>query len=546
MRKYYYCLLIPILLLFNLNIVWAENTDDYFNILIKKWIIKENDKRFSNQNISRVKFWRAGLILAWYDDKKKEKNPYKAPNIIQDQWYSKYANEVFRMWLVDKQDINPLSPIKKLEAIEFTFKLFWISTPYYSNVWTNFVDVKSDNPIVAKCITANLCELEKGKIFWAEKMLKTQKAYKLLIDSYNYKDVKNTVKVQINSSKSEDIGWIEILKQMISSLESEYYKPENLNIEKSLYWAMEWFANSLWDKYTVFMKPEESTNFNENIDGEFEWIWAYIEKDNLWIKIISAINWSPAQNAWLKTDDIILEASWAVLKDIPFQEGVLKIKWPKWSKVKLKIKRWNETFEVTVERKKIDVPSIEDKVESDIVIIKINQFNKNTDEQFKEIIKKYQKMSSLVIDLRWNPWWYLDTVENILSMFIEKWQAILQVKYSKENVIVNAKESDIKINNKKIAILTDSGSASASEILAWSLQDYWIAKIVWGKSYWKWTVQTIEEYYDWSQFKYTVAQWLTAKWNSIQDVWVKPDIEIRDDPAILWDDVVEKAKNIVR
>ena len=534
--------LITLLLFGSTAIFWAKDSIDNYDILIKKWLINKSEKRLSNSNITKAKFWKVALTLAWYDDSE-DKKVYVVPinGIKPNQWYSKYAKESFRLWLLDrnKEIINPIAPMRKLEAMEFAFKLFGVSTPYYQDVIMDFKDVMNDHPIVSQCLIMRICSWENDHIFWANKPLEAKEAYKILVDTYIYV-------YWDNPTIQNEIPGVDILKQMINAVETEYYLPEDVNIQKFLYWAMEWFADEVWDKYSIFMRPEVSENFNDSIDWSFEWIWAYIEKDELWIKIITPINWSPAQKAWLKANDIILEADWYLLKELSFQEAIKKIKWPSWSKVELKIKRDEETFYVPVVRKKVEIPSIEKKIESNVLIVKINQFNKNTDEQLEEIFIKNKNLNSIVIDLRSNPWWYLDTAENILSLFIETWKPILQIKYPNQNNIVKASDTSIKIKNKNIAVLIDQGSASASEILAWTLKDYKIAKILWEKSFWKWTVQTIEQYYDWSQFKYTIAQWLTAKWNSIQDTWVTPDVVIKDNPDSIWDDVLERAKKLVR
>ena len=540
------CALIVInLLSLGQNAFASSQNLDSFDFLVGKWVIKKSEKPLLDNYITRAKFWKVALELAWYKELKKDKkSSYSVPIkwIESNAWYSKYSKEAYRLWLLNdkKKSINPLGTIKKLETLWFVFKLFWVSTPYFNDVIMDFKDVVNDHPIVSKCLIINMCKWEEDQIFWANKPLKASDAYDILANTYKY-----VYEDTNNITSWLDSNWIDILKQMIESIGEEYYKQNMINIQEMMYSAMEWFAESLWDNYTVFMRPENSESFNEDIDWSFEWIWAYIEKHDEWIKIITPINWGPAQAAWLKANDIILEADWFSLENLQLKNAVSKIKWPKGSSVKLKIKRWNEMFYKNVVRSKVEIPSLETSVDWGMLIVKINQFNKNTDEELEKILLENSKFSSIIFDVRSNPGWYLDTVENILSFFVEEWETIVQVQYPKVK-INNKSWKWTKIIWKKIAVLIDDASASASEILAWTLQDYWIATVVWEKSFWKWTVQTIEQYYDWSQFKYTIAQWLTAKWNSIDWTWVTPNINMVQDPNLIWDEVLERGKRAVR
>ncbi len=529
----------------NQDVFASSSNLNSFNFLIKKWVIKKSEKPLLDKYVTRAKFWKVSLELAWYKELKKDKKDnYIVPIkwIKSNTWYSKYAKEAYRLWLLDKtkKSINPMWTIKKMEALDFVFKLLWVSTPYFNDVIMDYKDVVNDHPVVSKCLIIDVCKWEQDRLFWANKLLNTRQAYDILANTYKYvySDTNNV-------SSWLESNWIDILKQMINSIEEEYYKPNILNIQDMMYGAMEWFAESLWDNYTVFMRPENSEIFNEDIDWSFEWIWAYIEKHEEWIKIITPINWSPSQDAWLKANDIITEADWVSLKNLSLKAAISKIKWPKGSSVKLKIKRWNEFFYKKVIRWKVEIPSLETTIDWNILIVKINQFNKNTDEDLEDILLKNSKLSSIILDVRSNPGWYLDTVENIMSFFVKKWDTIVQVQYPKVRVN-NTAWNWTKITWKKIAILIDEASASASEILAWTLKDLGIATVIWEKSFWKWTVQTIEQYYDWSQFKYTIAQWLTAKWTSIDWIWVIPNINMVQDPNLIWDEVLERGKRAVR
>jgi len=173
---------------------------------------------------------------------------------------------------------------------------------------------------------------------------------------------------------------------------------------------------------------------------------------------------------------------------------------------------------------------------------------------FKEALKELKtkpKVSKVIIDLRNNGWWYLWEVTNILSYFIKKDQATAEVKYPNHSKVFYSQWHElIDFSKYKIVILQNSATASASEIMIWTIKDYYPeTEIIWEKSYGKWSVQAIKSYTDGSSIKYTVAKWftgLTKTW--IDEVWIKPTIPLEFDRE--WyqkfnrDNQLEKAKSI--
>jgi carboxyl-terminal processing protease len=92
--------------------------------------------------------------------------------------------------------------------------------------------------------------------------------------------------------------------------------------------------------------------------------------------------------------------------------------------------------------------------------------------------------------------------------------------------------------------MMNGGSASASEIFAGVIKDYVPNSILlWTKTFWKWSVQNLIEYVDWSMLKYTIAKWYTGKSNKNIDLeWINPDIKMEDDLNTKRDEVLEVAK----
>jgi carboxyl-terminal processing protease len=154
----------------------------------------------------------------------------------------------------------------------------------------------------------------------------------------------------------------------------------------------------------------------------------------------------------------------------------------------------------------------------------------------------------LIIDLRDDWGWYLETAVSVLSNFIEKDKVLVVTK--EKNPLNNRSYFSYWSNFKKIpvVVLINWNSASASEITAWALKDYNLAILVWEKSYWKWSVQEPFVLSDWSEIKITVAKWYTPLDHLIDWIWINPDIEVlykKEDYDKKYDRQFEEAKNIL-
>lgn len=358
-----------------------------------------------------------------------------------------------------------------------------------------------------------------------------------------------------NSFIKKDLD-LELFWQVYNLILNNYYSSDNIDKINLQYEITKWLVNWLWDKFSEYMTPEMTKEFEDVLNWDFEWIWAVIEKHDFWIIIDRVLKWSPALNYWILKWDIVVEANWVNLKDLTVSEAVKHIKWPAWTKVTLKIiRQWESDFLIKeVIRDKIKIPSVDTKNLEDeqIGYISINMFWQNTRKEFKELLDTFnnEKVKWIIIDLRDNWWWYLQTAVEILSNFIEKNKLLVTVKY-KDSLLNSSyfSKNNWNIFDKKIVVLLNWNSRSASEIMAWALKDYKKAIIVWEKSYWKWSVQQPFPLKDWSMLKLTIAKWYTPNDYSIDWNWILPDIEVlfkKEDYEKKYDRQLEKSKEILK
>lgn len=356
--------------------------------------------------------------------------------------------------------------------------------------------------------------------------------------------------IKINSLNKD------VLEDVYDTLTSEHIENEKIDKKNLYYSAIKWLAEAVWDKYTTFFPPTESKWFLDWLSWNFEGIWTFVDMPKAWIFEITWVmkDW-PAEKAWIKAWDIVLEVDSKIITEKISQEEIISwIRWEAWTEVILKIKRNWSIFDIKIIREKVHIKSIETKIMMNSFIIKINSFNENVSSEFKNAIEEIKWKSwirKIIIDLRDNWGWILEEVILMLSYFIKKWEPVVNVKsINLEWYHISKGLNLLDLKNYEIIFLQNNWTASASEIMIWTMKDYFPkAKIIWEKSYWKGSVQSIKEYLDGSSLKYTTAKWFTWKTKTWIDwIWIKPDLEIKFDEDLYKkykiDNQLEKALNI--
>ena len=193
--------------------------------------------------------------------------------------------------------------------------------------------------------------------------------------SESYFEKINFVKKFINTSNN---NWIENLGDLIlrkdldlnqfwkayNIISKNYYSSDTIKQQDLVYWATKWLVEAMWDKFSEFMPPEENKKFMENLSWDFEWIWAVVDKNEMWVVVDRVIKGSPALKNDIRKWDIIMKANDENLSDFSLYDAVAKIKWAAGTKVKLTIFRaWEkELLKKEVTREKITIPSVDSKI----------------------------------------------------------------------------------------------------------------------------------------------------------------------------------------
>ncbi|MCF6180609.1 S41 family peptidase [Lutibacter sp.] len=284
------------------------------------------------------------------------------------------------------------------------------------------------------------------------------------------------------------------------------------------------------DPYTRYYDEQGVEDARINAMGEFGGIGVGATYKNKTIIIKNIIKNSPAQKANLKLGDKILKINNMQVKDFD-KEGVLSLLngLPN-TEIKLQIERQNKTFDISLTREKITINPVPyyTMVTKTIGYISFTKFNQKAASEVKKAMLdlKDQGMQQLILDVRNNPGGLLNEAVKISNFFIPKDKIVVTtkaktVKWS-ETFKTNREPIDIKI---PLVILVNNHSASASEIVAGSLQDYDRAVIIGTRSFGKGLVQRYRKLPYGTQMKLTIAKYYTPSGRCIQEL----DYTNRDD-----------------
>ena len=279
------------------------------------------------------------------------------------------------------------------------------------------------------------------------------------------------------------------------------------------------------DPYTSYMVEEEQHQMNILSKGKYGGVGIQLSYRNEQMIVIAPMDGGPAQTAGILSGDIILKVDNALVKDMSFNDAAAKIRGLKGSEVVLTIKRYGEDDPIDYKLIRSDI-KVKDITYSGMVspstgYIRLNRFSRNTtnemNQAFKDLIKNDVK--EVIIDLRDNGGGLLTAAVNMIDMLIEKGQTIVSTKgrMKESNRSFLSRTKPIIDKDVKIAILINQGSASASEIVAGSIQDLDRGIVIGRKSFGKGLVQTLYPIDKIRSLKVTTARYYIPSGRFIQN-----------------------------
>ena len=307
------------------------------------------------------------------------------------------------------------------------------------------------------------------------------------------------------------------------------------NEDDLLHGAAKGMVEAWKDPYTRFVSPSQLKDEEIELEGKYGGLGMYIGDRDGQILVISPMEDSPAERAGLKTKDQIVKVDDQVVIGWTSDRVVQILRGEPDTKVTVWVRREGEdellSFEIT--REIIMLKSVRNEMLSDdIGYLKLTQFKHNTHEEARTAIRDMMKngMRALILDLRNNGGGLLDASVKIVSMFVKS-GLVVETKGRSERA--NEKyyvDKSQYLTNMPMVVLINSGSASASEIVAGALSDRKRAKLIGEKSFGKGSVQTLFPLTDGSGVYVTIARYYTPSGKVIDHVGLSPDIEVKGEP----------------
>ena len=291
------------------------------------------------------------------------------------------------------------------------------------------------------------------------------------------------------------------------------------------------------DPYSSYMSPELFKSMQTDTKGEFGGLGIEIGMEAGVVKVIAPIPDTPADKAGIKAGDYIVRIDDEQVQGKSLMEAVKLMRGPVNTTIKLTIRRKGnrKALEFNIKRKIIEVSSVDSRIlgeKKNIAYIQLKSFNEKSDKQFFKIIKDFEKKSSspigYIVDLRNNPGGLLTQAINITDLFLNDGE-IVSTKGRKisETRRFFARKGDV-INGKPIIVITNNGSASASEIFAGALKDHKRAIILGENTYGKGSVQSIIPLKNGGGMRLTISKYYLPSGKSISEVGVTPDILVEE------------------
>lgn len=316
----------------------------------------------------------------------------------------------------------------------------------------------------------------------------------------------------------------------VNALKHYYY--EDVDGEQLLDGALLGASYSVEDPYTVYMNSDEASSYMEAIESDdYTGVGLYITSDpqDNRVTVVSPLAGSPAEEAGISTGDKILEVDGQAVLGENIDEVAAMMKGEEGTTVNLKVlkKSTGTTTEISLVRAMIERETVTSELLQDkIGYIQITQFGINTAEEFIENFNKLAEsgMAKLIIDLRNNPGGYVEVAVTVADCFMESGEIVYTLDKHGNRNDYTATEGSTKV---PMVILTNSGSASASEIFVGAMKDHGLAKSVGEKTFGKGVTQIPFRFYDGSIMKVTDSRYYTPNGVCIDKEGIKPDVEVK-------------------
>ena len=333
--------------------------------------------------------------------------------------------------------------------------------------------------------------------------------------------------INADTNRQETYKQLNLFGDVFQRVQEQYV--EEVTDKKLIESAISGMLQSL-DPHSSYLSAESYKDMQVKTKGKFGGLGIEITMEDGVIKVVSPIDDTPAAKAGMQSGDLIIGVDGESIRGLTINESVSKLRGPVGSKVIITVVRdKKDPYEVEIRRDIIKIKSVKHNIIKNIGYVRLTTFSDTTTSGLEKAVNEIKKnigdeFEGLILDLRNNPGGLLNQSISVADTFLNQGEIVsTQGRKDDDTSRVFAKKGDL-INGKPLIVLINSGSASASEIVAGALKDHSRAIIIGTRSFGKGSVQSIIPLAGNGAMRLTTARYFTPSGVSIQAKGIEPDI----------------------
>jgi carboxyl-terminal processing protease len=337
---------------------------------------------------------------------------------------------------------------------------------------------------------------------------------------------------QETTSKTNIYQQLDLFGDIFERIRGQYV--EDVNEGELIEAAINGMLTSL-DPHSSYLAPEAAEDMRVQTRGEFGGLGIEVTQEDGFVKVVTPMDDTPAAAAGIEAGDFITHVDGESVLGLTLNDAVELMRGPVGSEIVITVVRdgENEPFDVTIIRDTIKMTAVRSRTEGKAAVLRITTFSEQTYPNLESGLQKQidaaggiENLDGIVLDLRNNPGGLLTQAIAVSDAFLEKGEIVsTRGRNPEDGERYNAKPGDLA-QGKPIVVLINSGSASASEIVAGALKDHRRAIVIGTKSFGKGSVQTVMRLRGGGAMRLTTARYYTPSGRSIQNLGVSPDIVV--------------------
>lgn len=501
-----------------------------------------------NDFVTKAEFFK--MLFEVFDEEAKGYE-LSFKDVPKDEWFAPYAELALKYKFVESSLFEPAIVLRRGETLGLLMKAYGQGAPIIpaSQRSPLFADVLERHPLyslLARASELDILTPDNSKKYAPYQKLTRSEASNMIYQFEQW----HTVDLASSDEKEEfyksDI-FADIWNRILTDL---YLAPGSVIDQDALFQvAVKAVLESLNDPYTKYFTGEEASEFMDTLEGELEGIGAILLQDeaSMEVFITEFLEDSPASTSGLKAGDQIIAVDGISIDGMLLQEVLSRIKGPAGTTVSITVLREDgttPTYELTRAELKLILLTGEI-YDEDAWLFTIKSFGDDILEELLSALETLQaeveNPSAIILDLRGNPGGYINMMNYVAGLFVPFLNPLVILDYGGyQETIYNGDTGAYK--DIPLYILVDEYTASASEILALTLQEAADVTVIGKQTFGKGSAQELITYWDGSILKMTVAEWLSSEGNSVEGVGVTPNILITEESEEkdLWLEEVKK------